>query len=186
MTSRLPQSSGRLRMQRLMQAMLTIALGACRDLSPGAGTESVPPEGTVQVVFHHEAKSLNTDTAMLIVSIVGDRARIGSYEGEVRFEPQAMQVLSIQQPPSGVDEIRVVNDVDRARGRIRFAGLATQSFTSTEAFRMVVRLAGNVNDLEMEGILGVVGTPAGAPLARSAIRRSQGIRDRATNHLIAR
>lgn len=187
MKSPVPHFRVRLRMQSLMQTALTMALYACRDLSPGAGAEAViPAAGTVQVVIHHEAKAPNADTAVLIVSVVGDRALIGSYEGEVRFAPQAVQILSIQQPPNGVGELRVVNDSDRARGRIRFAGLATESFRSAEAFRMVVHIAGEVDNLEVEGALALVGTPEGTPLARSALRRNQGIRDRATNHLIAR
>jgi len=187
MKSLVPNSRIRRLMPWLLQTALTMALSACRDLSPGAGAEPVmPAPGTVQVVIHHEAKAPNADTAVLIVSIVGDRALIGSYEGEVRFAPEALQILSIHQPLNGAGELRVVNDADRARGRIRFAGLATESFRSAEAFRMVVHIAGEVDNLEVEGVLALVGTPEGTALARSALRRNQGIRDRATNHRIAR
>ena len=174
-------------MKKLLLLCTLVAVAACEDqaiVAPLPNPAAMVPPGTVQVIIAQE-RGLGGDTTVFVVRLVANGVPLAAYQGSVTFVPEGMQIISVLTPENAQGEFRVVNAEGAAAGKLRFAGFATEAMSSTEAFRIVARLHGNVSLLKLDGSLDIAGEAAGTQIGAASLRRSIGVYDASTNAQLA-
>ena len=174
-------------MKRLFWLGTVLALAGCSEqaiVAPLPNPGAMVPPGTVQVIIAQE-RGLGGDTTVFVVRLVANGVPLAAYQGSVTFVPEGMQVLSVRTPENAQGEFRVVNAEGAPAGKLRFAGFATQALSSTEAFRIVARLRGDVALLKLDGSLDIAGEVAGTQIGAGSLRRSIGVYDASSNAQLA-
>lgn len=158
-------------------SLLVLAATACRDTAPLEPVDlaTLVPAGGTQVVIQRETgPEVGTET--FIVRVITRRADLASYQGEVTFAAGAFDLVRTITPAGADGEMYLVNPQVES-GRIRFAALATEAFSTTEAFRFVVRPKTALDAMDVRASLSVAGIVAGAALEAAELRASDGVRD---------
>lgn len=169
----------------VLAALLCVAI-ACRDdelIGPIVSPVPVGPLGSVQVLIQQDRR-IAGDSAVFIVQIVPNGVSVAAYQGVVTFSPEVIRVISVRTPAANDGEFRIVNSEEIKAGRIRFAVFAVEALASTEAFRIVAHVYGELAASNLAGALDVVGEVDGQAVAANQLRRSVGVYDANTNALL--
>jgi hypothetical protein len=100
---------------------------SCADKHPTAPqTDLVTLVGTgnVQVMVQQDTRA-SGDSAIFVVSVVGNGVPVASYQGVLTFDPNALSISQVPTPSGTTGEFRIVNAAEVASGTVRFAGFAT-------------------------------------------------------------
>ena len=168
---------------RTVLLALACLTAACRETTPTAPVTSLDglvAKGHVQIVIQQDRR-VSGDSALFIVRVVGNDVPLAAYQGEVTFNAAAFEVLAVRVPESQNGEFRIVNSDAASTGRIQFAGLTPEAFTSSEALRIVARVRDGLAGAALEGSITVAGEAAGTALRPELLRHSDGVRDAFTN-----
>jgi len=166
-------------------ALLALVSG-CKEKEPTAPALQLAqfvPVGKVQVMITQDTR-VTGDSAVFVVSVVGKGLPMASYQGTVTFNTAALQVVEAVTPNAASGEFRIVNAAEAASGTIRFAGFATENFSSVEAFRIVGRFKPGKLPLNMVGALDVAGEVSGSAIKASNLRASDAVRDMYSNLVV--
>lgn len=173
--------------KHLVAAALLVSVAACADEelnSPLPSPQTMVPPGSVQVIIAQE-RDLGGDSAVFVVRLAANGVPLAAYQGVVTFVPGSLEIIGIRTPENAEGEFRIVNAEGAASGTLRFAGFATQAMSSSEAFRIVGRLKGDVSALKLEGTLDVAGEVGGTQIIAASLLRSAGVFDATTNAQLA-
>lgn len=131
-------------MHRMVLPAVLVLLPAAMAAAPGPAAAALPRR-CQQVARGSEIHAfvaggpLNASADTLTISlclVAGPGAqRIGSYQGELRFDPAAASLVSARHAPGGM---RVHNEIEP--GRLRFAGVAPDGIAETAVLHLVLRL----------------------------------------------
>jgi hypothetical protein len=168
---------------RLLVGLLICCAAACKDsqpLTPQTTLTGLVPKGDVQLLILQD-RTITGDSVVFVVNVVPNGVPMAAYQGTVSFASTEMDVLAVRTPEAGAGEFRVVNADAAGTGRIRFAAFATQAFATTEAFRIVARLHGGLQAVNLAGVIDLAGEVAGNAIRADRLRASEGIRDAVTN-----
>ena len=97
-----------------------------------------------------------------------------------------MSVVQVPTPTGTSGEFRVVNAADAATGTVRFAGFATEKFSTTEAFRLVGVFKPGKVPVNIVGKLDVAGETTGSSIRASALKASNAVLDLYSGLAVAR
>ena len=166
----------------------SVAIAACAvmlcSLPSGGSSQSRPaarsaqppaPTPTVRVRVVRAAES-SAERVVMLIQVEAEGVRLGSYQGQLRFDPL---VFGVDSSAAGRDGTRMVNAADAGRGVIRFAGFATTGFTSDVAARLVARVPRSLSaerlSASLEARLDIAGDLDGRPLPKAALVSSSGL-----------
>ena len=161
---------------------------ACAEKHPTAPKTDLVTlvgHGNVQVMVEQDTRA-GGDSAIFVVNIVGNSVPVASYQGVLTFDPNAMSVVQVPTPTGTSGEFRVVNAADAATGTVRFAGFATEKFSTTEAFRLVGVFKPGKVPVNIVGKLDVAGETTGSSIRASALKASNAVLDLYSGLAVAR
>lgn len=168
--------------------LLAVGVSACREkhpTAPQAGVITLVGQGKVQVVIQQDTR-VKGDSAVFVVSIVGNGVPVASYQGAVTFDVASMDVKAVETPTAVAGEFRIVNATELAQGSIRFAGFATEHFSTVEAFRIVGNFKPGHVITNLVGRLDVAGETTGSAIRTSSLLSSVAVHDLYTNMTVQR
>jgi hypothetical protein len=172
----------------LALSLLLVGGTACKEkhpTAPKAELVTLVGQGKVQVMIQQDTR-VKGDSAVFVVSIVGNGVPVASYQGTLTFDVGSMDIKAVETPTAVAGEFRIVNGTDMAKGSLRFAGFATERFSTVEAFRIVGNFKpGNV-PTNLLGRLDVAGETTGSAIRASNLMASNAVLDAYSGMAIAR
>ncbi len=157
----------------------TVGTSACAEKHPTAPKTDLVTmvgKGNVQVMIQQDTR-VGGDSAVFVINIVGNGVPVASYQGVLTFDPGSMAISAAPTPTGETGEFRIVNAADAANGTVRFAGFATEHFSTTEAFRIVGHFKPGKVPTNLVGKLDVAGETTGAAIRASSLLASNAVRD---------
>jgi hypothetical protein len=168
-------------------AVMTVVT-SCADKHPTAPqTDLVTLVGTgnVQVMVQQDTRA-SGDSAIFVVSVVGNGVPVASYQGVLTFDPNALSISQVPTPSGTTGEFRIVNAAEVASGTVRFAGFATEKFSNTEVFRLVGVFKPGKVPVNIVGTLDVAGETTGSSIRASSLKASNALRDLYSGMVVTR
>ena len=161
----------------LVGALLgTAACAEKHPTAPKTDLVTLVGKGNVQVMIQQDTR-VGGDSAVFVVNVVGNGVPVASYQGLLTFDANAMEISAAPTPTGASGEFRIVNAAAAADGVIRFAGFATENFSTTEAFRIVGHFKPGKVPVNLVGKLDVAGETTGSAIRASSLLASNAVRD---------
>ena len=153
------------------QTLLCLGLlaGAATSLPAQSAARSASPTVRVSVVRSPQSAA---QRVVLIVRVDGKGLVLGSYEGQVSFDPAAFAVDSAV---VGRDGSRFVNAGDTKKGAIRFAGFTTNGFTSSDAVTLFGRAVKPMEQSHVVASIKVAGDLDGHAVPKAGLIGATGV-----------
>jgi hypothetical protein len=172
---------------RSLVAALILVLSACYERSPMTPQDNLArtvPQGSIQLFVQQESAD-GGGQYTFVVRVVSNGVKMGAYQGEVTFQPGALELVGVETPKTGDADFHIVNAANFASGRIKFAAYTTaESFGGTEALRLKVKTSRSIADAQLAGKLDVAGETTGASVSKTKLLASRGIVDAVTSRVI--
>jgi len=157
-------------------AVGTTACAEKHPTAPKTDLVTLVGKGNVQVMIQQDTR-VGGDSAVFVVNVVGNGVPVASYQGTLTFDANAMEIAAAPTPTGESGEFRIVNATDAGKGLVRFAGFATEHFTTTEAFRIVGHFKAGKVPANLVGKLDVAGETTGSAIRASSLVASNAVRD---------
>ncbi|MDB4908590.1 MAG: hypothetical protein JWO05_3374 [Gemmatimonadetes bacterium] len=175
---------------RITVAIATAALlgaTACEDGKNPAAVAVDPattvPTGAVQVLVQQQPVT-TPGRLTFAVKVLTKDVSVGAYQGALTFEPGSFELVSIESASAKDGEFHIVNSSEFAKGRIRFAAYATESFDGSDAFTITVKPLVPLENAKLVGALDVAGEVTGAAVSKTMLQSSRGILEARTNRVV--
>ena len=156
----------------LCAGLLAGAAGAARAQAvPHAKAAVRAASPTVHVTVVRAPQS-TAQRLMLVVRVEGKGLVLGSYEGQVSFDPAAFIVDSAI---VGRDGSRFVNAGDAKKGSVRFAGFTTNGFTTADAVTLIGHAVKPLEQLHVGASIKVAGDLDGHAVPKAGLIGATGV-----------
>lgn len=151
-------------------------LGCCAGAVALSGAPaSAEAQGAVRVVVEVHGAEPGTGATVYAVRVLAEGVALASYQGRMRFEAGALEVLRATTPPGRGGEARLLNVDSLSAGMVRFAAFAPDRFASDEAFRFVARPRPGGVPARLRVSLELAGTPNGDMIRAAALIPAEGL-----------